>query len=157
MPITPQQLAALLPHAADWVAQLEASVLRDGEALNEEELALARKIGINFPEKIRLMRVATMPQPSDPTLAWAARETGLLGPKIAGVTFRYAIFVRSDYWREIRLVIHEMAHTQQYERFGGILPFLQQYISECLTVGYHNSPLELEARAVEKRLTGRNL
>jgi hypothetical protein len=154
MPITPQQLEALLPRAADWVAQLEAVVLRDGEALNEEELTFARKIGINFPEKIRLMKVASMPQPTDPTLAWAANETGLLGPNIAGVTFRYAIFVRSDYWRELRLVIHEMAHTHQYERFGGILPFLKQYISECLTVGYHNSPLELEARAIQERFAG---
>lgn len=157
MPITPQQLEALLPRAGDWVAQMETDVLRDGVPLNEEELAFARQIGINFPEKIRLMKVSKMPQPSDPTLAWAANETGLLGPNIAGVTFRYAIFVRADFWRELRLVIHEMAHTQQYERFGGILPFLNQYISECLTVGYHNSPLELEARAVEKRLTGQNL
>ncbi len=157
MPISPQQLEALLPRAADWVAQMEAGVLQSGEALNEEELTFARKIGIGSPEKVRLMKVDSMPKPSDSTLAWAASETGLLGPNIAGVTFRYAIFVRADYWRELRLVIHEMAHTQQYERFGGIEPFLKQYISECLTVGYDSSPLELEARAVEKRLTGQNL
>ena len=157
MPITPQQLEALLPRAADWVADMETDVLRNGEALNETELGFARRIGIATPEKIRLMRVECMPQPSDPTLAWAANETGLLGPSVAGVTFRYAIFVRSDFWRELRLVIHEMPHTHQYERIGGILPFLKQYISECVTAGYDNSPLELEARAVERRFTGRNL
>ena len=157
MPITPQQLEALLPRAADWVASLETAALRSGEELNETELGFARRIGIAAPERIRLMKVESMPQPSDPTLAWAANETGLLGPDIAGVTFRYAIFVRSDFWKELRLVIHEMAHTHQYERFGGILPFLKQYISECVTVGYHNSPLELEARAVEKRFTDGNL
>jgi hypothetical protein len=38
-------------------------------------------------------------------------------------------------------------HTAQYERLGGIEPFLRQYLRECLTIGYPEAPLEQEAIA----------
>jgi hypothetical protein len=40
----------------------------------------------------------------------------------------------------------------QYERFGGVLPFLRQYLTECLTVGYPEAPLEQEAIALSKTI-----
>jgi len=45
-----------------------------------------------------------------------------------------------------------LVHVAQYERSGGILPFLRRYLFECLTVGYSASPLELEAIAVTARV-----
>jgi hypothetical protein len=50
------------------------------------------------------------------------------------------------------LIVHELAHVAQYERLGGILPFLRKYLFECLTVGYAAAPLELEATAVTVRV-----
>jgi len=63
-----------------------------------------------------------------------------------------AIFVRSDCWCERRLIAHELVHTVQYERLGGIRPFLRQYLTECLTVGYPAAPMEQEAIAMVGRL-----
>ena len=47
--------------------------------------------------------------------------------------------------------MHELAHVTQYDRLGGILPFLRKYLFECLTMGYESAPLELEAIAVAAR------
>lgn len=65
----------------------------------------------------------------------------------AGLTVRYGIFIREAYWGDRRLIAHELAHTAQYERRGGIAPFLRAYLTECLTIGYSGAALELEAIA----------
>ena len=36
-------------------------------------------------------------------------------------------------------------HTAQYERLGGFRAFLKTYLTECIELGYPNSPLEQEA------------
>jgi hypothetical protein len=63
----------------------------------------------------------------------AAEKTGLISPMTIGLTLRYGIFIRSEFWGERRLVVHELVHTAQYERLGGFRPFLEQYLRECIT------------------------
>ena len=70
-----------------------------------------------------------------------------------GLTLNYGIFIRSDCWADRLLIVHELAHVAQYERLGGILPFLRKYLFECLTVGYAAAALELEATAVTVRVS----
>jgi hypothetical protein len=65
---------------------------------------------------------------------------------------RYGIFVRSDCWGERALVAHELAHTAQYERLGGIRPFLRKYLQGCLTIGYPGAPLKQKAIVATSRL-----
>jgi len=49
------------------------------------------------------------------------------------------------------LVVHELAHTWQYERLGGLRPFLKQYLYECLVApGYPFGHLEQEAKSIEE-------
>jgi len=69
-----------------------------------------------------------------------------------GLTLRYGIFIRSDCWGERRLVVHELVHTLQYERLGGFMPFLQQYLHECITIGYPAAPMEQEAKRIEREM-----
>ncbi len=68
-----------------------------------------------------------------------------------GLTARYGIFLREDYRHDRSLLRHELAHTAQYERLGGIRPFLRQYLGEWLEVGYPSGALEVEASAVADR------
>ncbi len=75
-------------------------------------------------------------------------------PATCGLTLRYGIFVRSDCWGDRNLVAHELAHTAQYERLGGIEAFLRQYLFECLTIGYPEAPMEQEAIAAVSQLAG---
>jgi hypothetical protein len=145
------QLETLLPLAAEWAAAEEEKILREGVPLSYEEIALARKIGVRQPQRVRLLRVEEVPVPVHPQLRAAANAIHFLSPETRGLTLQYGIFMRWDCWRDGALIAHELVHTAQFERLGGILPFLQQYLQECLTIGYANAPMELEAAAESAR------
>lgn len=144
----------LLPLACAWAEEQEDIIQRDGVGLNPSQIADARKIGVASPERVKLRVVDEIPLPRQPLLRGAAETTGLLSPLTCGLTLRYGIYVRSDHWGDRRLVAHELAHTAQYERLGGIKPFLIQYLGECLKVGYPLGFLEQEAKRIETEVCG---
>jgi hypothetical protein len=52
------------------------------------------------------------------------------------------------------LIVHELIHVQQYERFGGIGPFLEAYVPEVVPPAkYGEGPLEQEAMRIAALLT----
>jgi len=151
--ITPQQLEMLLPLVCGWAVGQERAIVQSGVALSESQLADARRVGVAQPERVRLLRVAQIPVPTARTLAAAARATNLINPLTHGLTFRYGIFIRADCWNQRPLVIHELVHTAQYERLGGIEGFLRPYLLECITPpGYPYGPMEQEAVTTAARL-----
>jgi hypothetical protein len=139
------QFENLLPLAVEWATAEEARILREGLPLSAEELADARVLGARNAEGVRLLQVPVMPRPSQPALLAACNAIDFLTPATRGLALGHGIFVRSDCWRSRTLIAHELVHVAQYERLGGIAPFLRQYLMECLTVGYPQSPLEQEA------------
>jgi len=149
---TIDQLDELLPLAVQWAAEQERHVLCEGVRLSEIELADAKAIGVRNPERVRLLRVDAIPIPAHPMLRAAAASINFLTAAPRGLALDYGIFVRTDHWRDRALIAHELVHTAQFQRLGGILPFLQTYIFQCATVGYHNAPLELEAVATAARV-----
>jgi hypothetical protein len=149
------QFENLLPLAVEWAAAEEQRALREGVALSDEELSAAKAVGVREPTRVRLLRVEQIPFPTHPQLRAAADAIHFLSPETRGLTLQYGIFVRWDCWANRPLVVHELAHTAQYERIGGILPFLRQYLSECLTIGYANAPMELQAAQVAQRVSPR--
>ena len=67
---------------------------------------------------------------------------------INGITCGHGIFVRPDAYSR-HLITHELVHVLQYERFGGIEPYLKAYVPEIVSPPYYpNGPLEQEARRV---------
>lgn len=151
------EFETLLPLACAWAEEQEARILRVGVPLTPGQVADAKRIGVASPERVRLRVVDEIPLPENPALRSAAEATGLISPLTIGVTLRYGIFVRSDFWGERRLVVHELAHVAQYERLGGFRLFLERYLFECITHGYPDAPMEQEAKAVEKELCGDSL
>jgi hypothetical protein len=147
-----QQFEQLLPLACKWAAEQEQAILLSGVALTEAQIADAIRVGVKHPERVRLLRVQEIPTPSHPALAYAAKETGLISPCTIGLTLRYGIFIRADCWGQRRLVVHELAHTMQYERLGSIEAFLRQYLYECITIGYPEAPMEQEAKRIEREI-----
>lgn len=135
----------LLPLAVAWATEQEERILREGLPLTEQETRHARSVGVGQPEHLRLLQVDTVPRPAQEALQAACDAIDFLTPATRGLALGYGIFVRRDCWRGRGLVAHELVHTAQYERLGGIEPFLRQYLMECLTVGYTESPLEQEA------------
>jgi hypothetical protein len=148
------QLEDLLPLATHWAADQERRVLCEGVRLSQTELADAKAIGVRNPERVRLLRVENIPVPRHPMLRAAAASISFLTAAPSGLALEYGIFIRSDHWRQRELIAHELVHTAQYQRLGGITPFLQTYIFQCATVGYRNAPLELEAVATAARICG---
>src|SRR5438094_7495387 len=146
------QFEMLLPLAVTWATEEEQKIVREGVSLSQREVGDASSVGVREPERIRLLRVETIPRPSQPQLKAACDAIDFLMPATRGLTFGNGIFIRSDCWGDRLLVVHELAHVAQYERLGGILPFLRRYLFECLTVGYTSAPLEQEAIVVAARV-----
>jgi hypothetical protein len=148
-------LRPFLPLACAWAAAQERNITRDGVALTPGQVADARRIGVAKPEQVRLRVADKVP----PSLSWVlerlAKPTGLVSEHTIGMTLRYGIFIRADHWGERRLLVHELAHTAQYERLGGFRPFLEVYLAECFTPpGYPFGALEEEAKRIEQEICG---
>ncbi len=145
-------LAELLPLAAEWAERQEARILAEGTALTPAQIADARQMGVAHPERVRWLAVASIPMPEHPLLQAAGEATGLISPYTAGLSLRYGIYVRHDVAGDRHLLAHELVHTAQYERCGSIEAFLQQYLQECLSIGYPAAPMEQEAVVKAARL-----
>lgn len=143
--ITPQQFAQLLPLAVAWAEQQENLILQNGIQLTPSQVTDARLVSVVNPEKVRLFKVNQIPLPSEPSLRTAAQMTGLITMNTKGLTLRYGVFIRKDFWNDRKTVLHELVHVAQYERLAGIDQFLQKYLQECITIGYPQAPMEQEA------------
>jgi hypothetical protein len=152
-------LTRILPLAMPWIVRwaeaAEARILRDGDPLSRQGQEDAVAMGVGRPGKIRLLRVDHVPLPGEPFLGWLGSRTGLPFFSAAGMSLRYGIFVRREFWGDRHLIAHECVHTGQYERLGGFRPFLLRYLEECLIHGYAGSPLEQEAVERAGRLAPR--
>lgn len=150
--ITPQQFTELLPLAVTWAEQQENLILQNGVFLTSSQQAEARLASVVSFGKVKLLRVNQIPLPSEPALRTAAQTTGLITRNTIGLTLRYGIFVREDFWNDRKLVVHELVHVAQYERLGSIGQFLQKYLQECITIGYPQAPMEQEAITLSSKI-----
>jgi hypothetical protein len=142
-------LPFLLPKAIEWAEGEANSAAATGQALNDSEQQVARRVGVLRPELIRVALVGSLPMPDDPALRSAAIQTGLLSPNSAGLTLGYLVFVRRGQ-DTLRLLSHEFRHVHQYEQAGSIAAFLSVYLQQIAQFGYANAPLEADARAHEQ-------
>ena len=139
------QFIQLIPKGSIWAQQKEQEILQVGIPLSASQLQDAKPIPLIHPENVRLLRVSTIPLPDDPELIFAAQTIKLITPNTPGLSLRYGIFIRDDYWQNREIVVHELIHTAQCERLGGLQQFLDQYLTECIKYGYPAAPLEQEA------------
>lgn len=138
-------LTAALPLATAWVEEQQARILAQGTPLTPHQRFDAHLAGVKSSASVRLLRVDFVPIPTNPILRKANDLFGLVSPVTAGITFGHGIYIRDDMWGDRALVAHELVHVGQYERYGSVRAFLHDYLSECLTIGYPNGPLEQEA------------
>lgn len=137
-------LPQITPLAVDWAQARSAEILTSGESLTTAEIDLAKQMGVNHPEQIRLLVVDHLPMPEHPMLAQAAISTGLMGPGIVGLTLGYGIYICRGH-RTSQLVSHECRHVYQFEQAGSINAFLDVYLQQIAQHGYAGAPLEIDA------------
>ena len=143
LPLLPLAVGIAVP----WVRYREAQALRQGVPLTADAMKFAERLGIQKPEAVRLLQVDAVRAFDAPLLRVPFYFVDRGFRFTAGITLRYAILIRSDFWNEPSLIAHELVHVHQYERLGGIAPFLWRYLRECLVDGYSFSQLEQEAVA----------
>lgn len=140
-------LSRLLPLAMPliirWVRAEERFILREGRPLDEPAISDARRMGVATPEKIRLMPFEGIPARHGRIIYRIGKRVGWF-PEIAGITLGHGIYLRKTRMADRKLIAHECVHVGQYERMG-TAGFLCAYLTECLLLGYCESPLEREA------------
>jgi hypothetical protein len=139
-------LPDLLPQAVDWVEAQGNLVALAGDPLNELGLKIARQVGVEKPEKIRIQLVSDFALPVEQPLRDVVIYTGLLGSNIDGLTLGHSVLIRRGHHRDIGLLSHEFRHVQQYEKYGSIAAFLSDYLWQVAEFGYRKAPLEKDAR-----------
>lgn len=138
-------LPALLPWVVAWVRHHERKILKFGSPLNAQGLEDAVRMGVAFPEKVRVLEVERIPVLNGRLVRMLSRVMPILSSNSIGLSLGYGIYVRSRGRDNRRLIAHECVHTGQYERYGGPAKFLRAYIFECLQFGYPAASLEQEA------------
>jgi hypothetical protein len=138
--------SGIAPATARWAADHERRILAEGRPLDRDGISFALELEIPEPESIRVLEVKSVPLPAPRPLVRLAGRWGLPFFEPAGMALGRGIYLLDGRSRVLR---HELVHVAQYQRLGGIEPFLRRYLAECLTRGYRNSPLEREARAKE--------
>ena len=143
--ISSDQFEVLLPLACEWAEAKERVILEYGVPLSNSQIEDAKRVGVIHPERVKVYVVPQIPIPKHPVLKAMAETTQLITPNTIGLTLRYGIFLHSSFSDDRCLIVHELVHTSQYEKFGGFLPFLRKYLMECINIGYPEAPMEQEA------------
>jgi len=151
---TANRLKWYLPMASAWVLEQERFILENGVPLADDQLTDAKLVGVAKPERVRLFRVEQIPLPEHPELKEMKEAMKLTMPDLPGLALRYGIYLRADYWGQRRFLVHELAHTAQYERLDGVRAFLECYLYQCLVIGSTSAPMEQEAVAITNRICG---
>ncbi|MDX9973431.1 MAG: hypothetical protein RBU21_10640 [FCB group bacterium] len=139
-------LDSVAPRAQAWYTEQEALLLQQGRQLSPEEMEIARRVGVQTPEKVRVVVLKEFPFPGDPALAKELKSLGFGSPQVGGFTMGYAILEKPKFKKERWLLAHELGHVGQRERMG-TEAFVRRYLLEMRKVGYVRSPLEVEANA----------
>jgi hypothetical protein len=133
----------LSPWLARWARGWEKRILADGEPLPVELMEFAESLGILWPEEIRVREIAEIPLPVSAFWVWLGKKVGLPVFPPGGMAIGRGIFLAPGNRLSLR---HELVHVLQYQQLGGIKPFMDRYVFECLSQGYAEAELEIEAR-----------
>jgi hypothetical protein len=135
----------VVARATAWGEARERAALGAGVPLTPALMGHARALGISRPENVRIRYVPRIEPPDDPILAALNDTLGFI-KGTGGICFRYGIEVWEGHQGDTELHVHELVHTQQYERYGDVKRFMAAYVEQLARHGYFDAPLEVEAR-----------
>jgi len=140
------KLDRFYPLTLAWYGEVERQLLPQGRMLSNQEQALAQRLGVKFPENVRIVVLEKFPMPSNHELATEAEKFGLGGALEGGRAMGYAIMLKPRLADNPTVIAHELVHVAQHDRLGRE-SFLRRYLTELEMMGYARSPLELEVYA----------
>ncbi len=140
-------IKALLGEYIKWAEETDKKGLKIGEPLTQSGLELAIDIGIQHPERVRIIYLESVPFPYENKALTALGENlGLIGNGITNnaQVFGYSIYVRHGYELDRPKLAHELVHVLQIER-SSLGSVVMQHIQDMSKYDYENAPLEVEA------------
>jgi len=141
-------LPVLLPLATRWAKREAGKIQSHGVALNDRETELAKRVGVAYPEKVRVLLVPQLPDPDCMLLRMAARHVNGRISNAHGMALGHSIYICERYM-SIRLLSHELRHVHQCEQYASVDNFLGAYLRQVVEYGYINCPFEVDARRNE--------
>lgn len=124
-----EQFDHFVPLAYQWAKEQEAFILRHGATLSARQMADARLVGVQDPDRIRVLVVDRMPLPEEhPELAEAARYAQIITDASRGIAIGHGVIIRVDSWTNRELLLHQLVHVAQCERSGGLESFVREYL-----------------------------
>ena len=139
-------IKTLLPYFSRWVEKQEKLILSDGRPLSEWETMWATEVGVKRPDMVRILPVPQVPTPGSSFTGLLGNLFGVLSEGPNGMAVSYGIYLEAARATNPSLLVHELAHVAQFERLGGIEPYLREYLTQCIRDGYWDAELECEAR-----------
>lgn len=139
-----EKIELLFPLAFSWYQSVEAEYISHGRALSDQEIVIARKLGVTNPENVRIVVLTEFPLPSNSELLSESRRFGFGSTNERGRTNGYVIMLKPEVAQDATVIAHELVHVSQVERLGR-RAFVKRYLLELEVLGYARSPLELEA------------
>jgi hypothetical protein len=138
-------LFPVIPAVAHWARRTARRAASGGRPLTAVEWLAARRLGVHNPSAVRIVVTPDLPLPGPRWLHRLASRLGFPATECIGLCLGHTIFLHPSS-NQPDVLAHELVHTAQCERLGGLRPFLHSYLAECLTHGYAAAPMECEAR-----------
>ncbi len=142
------------PLALRWAKELEETILTRGFPLSANGAQDAVRVGVQDPERVRVMVMDRIPLPEDPRLAEASRRAQIITEATRAAAIGYGVIIRADSWGDRELLLHQLVHVAQCERGGGLEAFVTQYLTDRQTSPeFTLGALEHEARSLARELS----
>lgn len=138
-------LRPVIPLVSWWATRTSQRAAATGRPLDEAERLTAVRLGVRDPSAVRVVVTPRLPLPGPHWLHRIAARLGFPATECIGLCLGHTVFLHPS-WCRPAVLAHELVHTAQCERLGGLRPFLHRYLAECLSHGYEEAPLEQEAR-----------
>jgi len=138
-----------------WAKAKERVILKHGTVLSPQYMQDAKSVGLKYPERVRIYEVPQIPIPKHPILKAVAEAIQFLSQATIGISLGHGIFIHDNFSDDRYTIVHELVHTMQCEKFGGLHPFLKKYLWECLEIGYPQAPMEQEAIRLADKICNR--
>ena len=135
---------SLIKIATEWLSSQQHLLADDLMPLSLEEVAIAKAVGVAYPERVRVARLPRIPTPDHPALAHAASALGLFTPSMTAFAAGYVILLRASD-ANAGLLAHELRLVHHFESIGTVAGYLGKYIAEVFEHGYGSTPMEIDA------------
>jgi len=101
------------------------------------------------------MLTSDFPVPNNKEVLKGFKELGFDSIFVAGVTYRYGIYIKSSWLVSKEYVLaHELIHVRQVEKTNNFKKYMRTYLIQAFSYEYIEMPLEKEAYKETEKFKG---